>query len=222
MMSDSGETIDAGFGDPAAVYVPGGEASDAVPVTVAVNQEVIATPGFTREGYEAAKALVPMPRDFGVPQMTALARDLAMDLLTVDAAIHKHGLSNAQYELLRDYNEYFKKTLAQQAAEWQGIGSTQDRLRAQAAAALEEQLPVLASRMGKQSEKLIETVEAAKLFAKIAGVDGDAARTGGGGERFTINIDLGADTRLILGAGSGASSGHQSKSNGEIPAGSQG
>lgn len=196
------EIVDTGFGDPAAVYIPGGEEESAParpPITVAVNPPEPV--GLTREGREAAKALIPLPKDFGTVQITALARDLAMDLLTVDVILKKHGLSNAQYEFLCEYNDYFKSTIAQQAKEWQSIGSTQDRLRAQAAAALEEQFPTLASRMGKQSEKFADAVEAAKLFAKVAGVDGTPSGHGAAGERFTINIDLGADTRLVIGAG---------------------
>ncbi len=194
--------VATGFDDPGAVYVPGGgEITTPIPVMSVTAAVTPPSPGLTKEGREAAKALVPMPLDFGVPQMTALARDLAMDLYTVDVILNKHRLNNAQFEFLRENNEYFKSTLVQQANEWQGVKSTQDRLRAQAAAALEEQLPTLASRMGKQSEKLADTVEAAKLFAKIAGVDAVPAGAHTTGERFTINIDLGADARIIVGAG---------------------
>jgi hypothetical protein len=124
-----------------------------------------------------------------------------MDVHTVDNVLHKHGLTNAQYEFLATHNNFFKKALLQQVAEWQRLDSTQARLKAEAAAALEEQLPVLASRMGSRSEKLSDAVEAAKLFAKIAGVDTTAGGTNSAGERFTINIDLGADERLTVRSG---------------------
>lgn len=153
----------------------------------------------TAEGREALKVLAGMKEDFASPSFLAqVARDVAMDIETVDAIISRHGLNHAQYDFISKHNEFFKKTLLQQSAEWQKIGSTQDRLKAQAAAALEAQLPTLAGRMGKQSEKLAEVVEAAKLFAKIAGVDAVPQGPGRSGERFEINIDLGADERLTI------------------------
>lgn len=156
----------------------------------------------TAEGREAMKALVPFKKEHASPSfLAAVARDIAMDIETLDAILIKHGLTNAQYEYLSNHHDYFKKTLLQQVHEWQSLGSTQARLKAQAAAALEAQLPTLGMRMGQASEKLADAVEAAKLFAKIAGVDTDAGGPRSGGEGFTITIDLGADERLTLRSG---------------------
>lgn len=174
-------------------------------ITATVNPE---PEKLTPEGREAMKALVPFKQEQGSPAFLAtLAREIAMDIETVDAILKKHGLSNAQYEYLSNHHEYYKKTLLQQVHEWQSLGSTQARLKAQAAAALEAQLPTLGSRMGQASEKLADAVEAAKLFAKIAGVDTDTGGPRGGGEGFTITIDLGADERLTLRSGQAAGAG---------------
>jgi hypothetical protein len=159
-------------------------------------------PGLTPEGIEALKSLVALPADKATPHfLMAVARELAMDVHTVDNVIAKHGLTHAQYDFLAKHNAFFKQALLQQISEWQRLDSTQARLKAEAAAALEEQLPVLASRMGSRSEKLSDAVEAAKLFAKIAGVDSAPGGTAAAGERFTINIDLGADERLTVRSG---------------------
>lgn len=166
---------------------------------------------------EAMKALVALPQDKSTPQfLMAVARELAMDVHTVDNVIAKHGLTNAQYEFLSTHNTFFKHALLQQVQEWQRLDSTQARLKAESAAALEEQLPIIASRMGSRSEKLSDVVEAAKLFAKIAGVDTAPAGAGSAGERFTINIDLGADDKLTVRSGRNPETGAQSPSSGPL------
>ncbi len=165
----------------------------------AAEPEVAPEKGLTPQGLNALKAMVAMPKEFGTPQMAALARDIAMNIYPIETILQNHRLTNAQYDFLSEHNEFFKNSVAQQANEWQGVKNTQDRLRAQAAAALEEQLPVIASRMGQKSEKLADAVEAAKLFAKIAAVDTDTGGARRGGEGFTISIDLGADTRITVG-----------------------
>lgn len=209
------EIVSTGFDDPAAVYDPDRDLTAAVtqapvtpdqglgPETVPPQPLPAPAAGLTQEGLDAAKALLPspFPKDFGAVAMVALARDLAMNIDTVADILKKHKLTDAHYGYLSQFNEFFKNTLAQQAKEWQGVGSTQDRLRAQAAAALESQFPTIASRMGSASEKLADVVEAAKLFAKVADVDAGTRGARPSGEGFTISIDLGADTRLTLGLG---------------------
>jgi hypothetical protein len=157
------------------------------------------TEGLTPDGREALKALVQIKPEFASPSFLAgVARDVAMDIETLDAIISRHGLTHAQYDFIAEHNAFYKATLLQQVTEWNKIASAQDRLKAQAAAALEAQFPTIAGRMGKPSEKLADVVEAAKLFAKVAGVDATAPGTGHSGERFEINIDLGADQRITL------------------------
>lgn len=199
------EHVETGFDDPEITAA----------VTTPEERELVASEpeaeakGLTEAGLDALKAMVALPADFGPPQMVALARDLAKNIHPLGTILTNHKLSNAQYEFLRDHNQFFQDALKQLSSEWQGIKSTAERLKHEALAALEEQLPVIASRMGKLSEKLIDTVEAAKLVAKIAGVDSGPAGGNASGERFTISIDLGADTRIVVGNESGAQQGSQ-------------
>lgn len=178
-------------------HVETGLVEAAAEITATVKDEP--APGLTSAGVDALKAMVSLPQNFGAPQMVALARDIGMNIYPIGTILSNHGLKNAQYEFLQNHNEFFRNSVIQQANEWQGLKSTQDRLRAEAAAALEEKMPGLANRMGNAGEKLADAVEAAKLFAKIAGVDGDAQGARRGGEGFTITIDLGADTRVTVG-----------------------
>ena len=240
--SASADTVETGFDDPAAVYTP----TDSVPevvvpeppsdarssasatsaVTVAVTTLAVEaeaeTKGLTEEGLDALKAMVALPNEFGPPQMVALARDLAKNIHPLGTILNNHKLTNAQYEFLSEHNEFFKHALQQLSSEWQGITSTAERLKHEVLAALEEQLPTIASRMGMRSEKLIDAVEAAKLFAKIGDVDGTSRGNGPSGERFTISIDLGADTRIIVGNGDDKNQGAQPAGKGAIQANAEG
>lgn len=168
-------------------------------VTAAVTEKEPEVVGLTPEGKNAMKGLLAVPHDKATPQfLMQVALDFAMDIHSEETILQKHGLSNAQYEYLREHNEFFKQALSQQAREWQRLGSTQERLRAEAAAALEAHMPTIASRMGSPSEKLSDVVEAAKLIAKVAGVDTSPDRSGPAGEGFEIVIDLGADNRVAV------------------------
>lgn len=171
-------------------------------ITATVNDAAAGQP-LTAEAKDALKAFVPFKPEQTTPTfLVSVARDIAIDVDQLSTTLKKHNLTEAQYDYLAHHNEFFKKALVQQAHEWQSLSSTQARLKAQAAAALETQLPTIASRMGQASEKLADVVEAAKLFAKIADVDRtDANGPRAGGEGFTITIDLGADDRLTLRSG---------------------
>lgn len=152
-----------------------------------------------REKLDALKNLVQLPSDLNVVKLTALARDIAQDLRPVADILITHGLTQQQYEYLEQSNDLYRRILADQAELWQGIKGTRERVRAQAAAALEAQLPHIAARMGNAAEKLSEVVEAGKLLAKIADVDAPSGGSTAGGERYSITIDLGADTRVVVG-----------------------
>lgn len=160
-------------------------------VTATVTELEIAAPEpLTPEGIQALKALAP-PIEKTSAELMSIARDIAMDIQILPKILAKHGITNVQYDYLSQHNEFFKQAVTVLCREWQSIGSTKERIRVQAAAALEEQLPIIASRVGSKTEKLEAVVEGAKLLAKIADVDSPSGGGVGSGERFSINIDLG-------------------------------
>jgi hypothetical protein len=171
-------------------------------VTATVTAPVELTP----EAIQAAKALVNLPNKTPV-ELAQLARDIAQDIGMLPAILQKHNLTQAQYDWIRTHNKFYIVTEQQEINAWQGIKSTEVRLRLQAQAALEEQMPKIATRMGNAAEKLGDVVEAFKAVARIAGVDTPPAGPVTNGERYTINIDLGADTRIVIGAQGGANEG---------------
>lgn len=158
----------------------------------------------TPEAIQAAKALVNLP-DISAVALAQLAREIAQDIGMLPAILQRHKLTQAQYEFLEKHNRFFKGILEGETRNWQSIKSTEVRLRLQAQAALEQQMPGLATRMGNAAEKLSDAVEAAKFFARVAGVDAPQPGAAVPGERYTITIDLGADTRITVGAQGDAS-----------------
>lgn len=159
------------------------------------------TPGLSPAGVQAAKVLVHLPKDLDYPTLAKLAREVAMDIKERSAILQEYKLTQTQYEFLEGNNEFFKSALAAACREWHAPMSTPERIKIEAAAILEDSLPGLGSRMQNRSEGLPGVVEAAKLFAKVAGVGEREAGAGNSGERFTINIDLGGDQKLVVATG---------------------
>lgn len=153
--------------------------------------------GLTEAGVQAAKVLVHLP-PLTAPELAKLARELAMDVKERASVLREYNLSETQYEFLEANNEFFKAALHAACVEWHAPLSTQERIKVEAAAILEDSLPGLGARMQNKGEGLPGVVEAAKLFAKVAGVGEREAGAPNLGERFTINIDLGGDQRIVV------------------------
>ena len=160
------------------------------PVTAAVTAEPEEAVPSADEIVQATKALVQLPA-IDVPTLAKLAREVAMDIKERGAILREFGLSYAQYEFLESSNEFYKAALNAACIEWHAPMSTPDRIRVEAAAILEESLVGLGARMQNKAEGLPGVIEAAKLFAKVAGVGEREAAGAAAGERFTINIDIG-------------------------------
>jgi hypothetical protein len=200
----SDDPVDTGFDAVAAgeVYTP-----PEPELTVTVNPEPslpspvpspAATEGLTPAGVEAAKALVQLPKHLDWPTLAMLAREVAMNIKERSTILNDFKITQVQYDFLETHNEFYRAALAQACKEWHGPLTTQERIGVEAAAILEDSLLVLGARMQNKGEGLPGVVEAAKLFAKIAGVGERATNQAAPGERFTINIDLGGDKSLTI------------------------
>lgn len=151
------------------------------------------------EAIQAAKALVNLP-ELTTVELAQLAREIAQDIGLMPSILQKHRLTQPQYEYLEKHNAFFRNMLVNEIKNWQSIKSTEQRLRLQAQAALEQQMPVVAQRMGNAAEKLGDVVEAFKAVARVAGVDSAPSGPVSSGERYQITIDLGADTNVVIAA----------------------
>lgn len=157
------------------------------------------TEGLTEEGKQAAKALVHLPHLTPV-ELAKLAREIAMDVKEHHVVLKDFNLTETQYEYLSANNEFYVAALRAACIEWHAPLSTQERIRVEAAAILEDTLPGLGARMQNKSEGLPGVIEAAKLFAKMASVGEREASSANSGERFTINIDLGGGQKITASA----------------------
>jgi hypothetical protein len=153
--------------------------------------------GLTEEGKQAAKALVHLPA-LDWPTLARLAREVAMDIKERGALLQEYKLSDAQYDFLEAHNEFYRSALAVACKDWNSPMSTEQRLKLEAAAILEDGLVGLGSRMQNKSEGLPGVIEAAKFFAKVAGVGERDVGSGNSAERFVINIDLGGDQKITV------------------------
>ena len=204
------EEVDTGFdaviaGEKWAEPSASADAQQETSVTAAVTLQPDITPeetapGLTPAGKQAMKAMVRLP-DIPYTALAQLARDMAMDIKERHVVLSAHGLTETQYDYLEAHNEFYVAALKAACIEWHAPLSTQERIKLEAAAILEDAMPRLGARLQNDREQLPGVVEAAKLFAKIAGVGERDAGAAPPGERFTINIDLGADQKIVVSSG---------------------
>lgn len=129
-----------------------------------------------------------------VAALAALARELAMDINELPTILARFGLTEEQLAALKQ-NRTFKKLLDGAVQAWTAASNTPERIRIEAGAAFEQVMPVITKRLQEEREGLDDVVKGARLLADVAGLGVSPA--GMGGERVTINIDLGSDTLTL-------------------------
>lgn len=127
--------------------------------------------------------------------LAKLAREIAMDIKELDIVLGFYHLTLEQYAEVCKI-PFFKRALENSTQEWNSALSTHERMKIEAAAILEEGLPILGARMKNKDETFAAATEAGKLFAKIAGLGEVNRNEAAPGEKFTINISLGGDAKL--------------------------
>lgn len=139
---------------------------------------------------QAPRAATPMPPEISLMEMARLAREIATDLRELPDILRIFSLTPEQYARIKTM-PFFINALETSTLEWNSALNTHERIKLEAACALEDALPSLSARMKKSDEALPGVVEAGKLFAKIAGLGEREQNQGAPGERFTITINLG-------------------------------
>lgn len=138
----------------------------------------------------------PLPDGFSVPQVVALARDLAMDMYDRPVLLKKHGITDSQYATLEGI-PYFVNVVKQLSEEWNAPKSSQQRLAIQTAVGLEEVLPDVIARAKIKNEPLQSVAALVKVLADIAGANQSANRQAAPArEQFKITINLGGDQEV--------------------------
>jgi hypothetical protein len=143
----------------------------------------------------AVPAIVVGDTTYTPSNLAALAREVAMDIKPLPDILKVYRLSEDDYLKISKI-PFYAKALETAAIEWNSALSTHDRIRIEAAAIMEDAMPGLSARMKSRDEALPAAIEAGKLFAKLAGLGEVNKAAAGSGEKFVIQIDLGADTKL--------------------------
>lgn len=135
-----------------------------------------------------------MPTGWTIHRSASLVRDIAHNMYDIPVILEKHGLSQEQYDRLKD-NEFFKKAVEATTLEWNAPQNTKRRLALEAAIAIEDSLPDVVARLSKNNEPLPGIVALLKLLSEIAGVSGTAAASQpqAVGAKFNITFNLGDD-----------------------------
>lgn len=129
--------------------------------------------------------------------LVKLAREVAADIQPLETILNLYSLDRDAWDKLKA-NRKFQDLLFAEAEAWNSAQNTQDRVKLKAASMLEEFLPELNNRLHDIDEALPAKIEGVKVLTKIAGIGERAdGAGGGGGERFTVTINLGEDSKLI-------------------------
>ncbi len=133
------------------------------------------------------------PELFKAQLMARIARELAQETYTPEQILTRYDISQEYFDVEIAANPFFQKVHNDYVKEWQSISSTHKRLAFAAAASLEENLPVLADRMGSRQSGLADAVATAKLFKELAGIASPAPSAGAQqGNGISIRIDFGS------------------------------
>lgn len=133
---------------------------------------------------------------YGDGRILRLAREIAADIQTTDTILAKAGVSPDEWEAIQA-NPTFQRVLQQEIEAWNSAANTEERVKLKAAALIEEWLPELNARIHDPREGLQHKVKAAELARDLAGLGGRGVQTAAVGERFSVTINLGADTPAL-------------------------
>jgi hypothetical protein len=127
--------------------------------------------------------------------LVKLARELAMDVLPLETILEANQIDQDTWEIIQNHSR-FKQLLETESAAWGSALNTQERVKLKAAAMLEEWLPEAFARMNDRQESLNAKTELGKLVRDLGGFSKNGVGIEGGGERFSVTINLGADNQI--------------------------
>ncbi len=139
---------------------------------------------------------ITLPNLQGDLLMVRLARAIAQDIIELEKILEVNKVSQETWDIIERHPR-FQKYLQDAIVEWNAAENAPERVKIKAAAAIEEWLPEGFSQMHNQDAPLLHRNDLAKLMAKLGGMDRSGVGIeGGGGERFSVTINLGADSKL--------------------------
>ena len=138
-----------------------------------------------------------IPATLGLDEysLVKLARSIAQNIYPLPKILEDAKISDEDFQQYVKTNPFFQQAFRAYLMEWESAGSSDKRIQIKAASALEDSLPHLNARMNDKAEALPAVIDTARLFAKIAGVEGTGQKQTVG-EKVTITIDLGEGRNL--------------------------
>lgn len=134
-----------------------------------------------------------LPSHLDQMQLLQLAQEMARAIRPAQAVLDDYKLTEDQYAALM-CTPFYRRVLETATREWNSAETTPQRVKLQAAALVEQTLPMLGARAADPKEDLGKAVEAAKFLGKIGQLDGSGPQVGTG-EKFSITINIG-DNKL--------------------------
>jgi len=126
--------------------------------------------------------------------VAGLAHELGMGLRDEADVLATYKIAPAIYEKLKTF-EWFNKLVDAATIEWHSATNVTIRTQIEANYAAEQGLPHVYARAVSGKDPLNHVVEAFKWMTDVAGLK-KTPNQGQQGERFQINIQLGADTKI--------------------------
>lgn len=131
------------------------------------------------------------------PEVLALkiAREIAMNLHDVETILTNYKISANQWRKI-EKNTFFQRVLQDAIATWNSALNTEQRVKLKSAALFEEWLIEAQFLAHDRTQPLSGKVELMKLLKSTGGMGAGVAGEGAQGERFSVTINLGGDSKL--------------------------
>lgn len=129
--------------------------------------------------------------------LVKLAREIAMDIGDLQTILKNHSITAKQWETIQT-NHRFVELLGSAIEEWEGALNTHGRVKIKAASMIELWLEEANKLLHERGETLSVKIELAKFLARLAemGLTNAKYEGAGAGDRFSVTINLGADSQL--------------------------
>lgn len=128
-------------------------------------------------------------------ELLKLAREIATDLFDTETILKNHHIPTEEWERIKR-DARFQQILRSELEAWHAASNTHERTKLKAGALIEEWLGEANARLYDKNETLPAKTELVKVLARVAGMGERAVGEGSSGERLTVTINLGSDTKL--------------------------
>ena len=133
-------------------------------------------------------------------KLLGLAREIAMDIQSIDVILANHGMSAQRFAEVRKLPR-FVQYMEHEVLAWGTSLNASQRVKVKSITLIEEWLAHLNQEMHAPTSTLAAKVEAGKLVARLGGLGLNlaAATATEAGEQFSVTINMGNDKQVKIG-----------------------